>query len=139
MQTQATSIQGFRLSPQQKQLWLQQAGGDARAYAAIASVRANGIPDVQKLEVALQQLVERHEILRTTFQALPGMEIPLQVVQEMDASEANAVELKTIDLSHLSEAEQQGAIVSKLQALQASPLQLDRLPVIDFIAIQCSD
>ncbi|MEM9156090.1 MAG: amino acid adenylation domain-containing protein, partial [Cyanobacteria bacterium P01_F01_bin.33] len=47
--------------------------------------------------------------------------------------------LKTIDLSHLSEAEQQGAIVSKLQALQASPLQLDRLPVIDFIAIQCSD
>ena len=32
------------------------------------------------LENALDRLVARHEILRTRFERLPGMEVPVQVI-----------------------------------------------------------
>ncbi|WP_017328296.1 non-ribosomal peptide synthetase [Synechococcus sp. PCC 7336] len=136
MQTQATTIQGFRLSPQQKHLWLQQGEGDGAAYTAIASVRVGGPLDRQKLTAALQELVERHEILRTTFEALPGMDIPLQVVHE---TVDRPVALRAIDLGHLAEVERQQALATQQQALAEAPLRLDRLPIVDFTVIQWAE
>src|SRR5262249_23575201 len=34
------------------------------------------------LKTAARKLIARHEILRTTFQRLPGMTIPMQVIEE---------------------------------------------------------
>ena len=36
----------------------------------------------EDLQSALTKIVERHEILRTTYRLLPGMALPLQVVAE---------------------------------------------------------
>ncbi|MET0623231.1 MAG: amino acid adenylation domain-containing protein [Pyrinomonadaceae bacterium] len=73
-------LEGFRLSPQQRRLWLWQRGG--HAYHAACAVRLEGRLDTPALREAVARLVARHEILRTTFDWLPGMKLPVQVVGE---------------------------------------------------------
>ncbi|MEH2215454.1 amino acid adenylation domain-containing protein [Nostoc sp.] len=72
-------MQGFRLSPQQKHLWqLQEV--NSLPYRSQCAVLIEGVIDINILKQALEQLVNRHEILRTNFHCLPGMSIPLQVI-----------------------------------------------------------
>ena len=67
---------GYELSPQQKLLFNQ---GKETATAGIA-ISLNGSFDSGKVRAALQSLIQRHEILRTTFQRRSGMKFPFQVV-----------------------------------------------------------
>ncbi|MEO1348695.1 MAG: amino acid adenylation domain-containing protein [Cyanobacteria bacterium J06635_15] len=72
------TIEGFRLSPQQKQLWsLQQKGG---AYCSQCVLRIVGDLQVRKLKSTIQKVVDRHEILRTYFHRQPGIKTPIQVI-----------------------------------------------------------
>jgi amino acid adenylation domain-containing protein len=88
-------IQGFRLSPQQKHLWsLQQ---ESRAYQAQSVVSLEGTLDTPALEEAIGRIVARQEILRTSFEFLPGMRTPVQVVSEETALDFRTVELGGID------------------------------------------
>ncbi len=77
---QGLSIEGFRLSPQQKRLWLLQQGVDSQPYRVQCAVLIEGNLNTKVLELSLQNVVEKYEILRTDFQALPGMNFPLQVI-----------------------------------------------------------
>jgi len=79
---QTGSIEGFRLSPQQKQLWSLKYSAEINPYLAQCSVDIQGALDVQRLQAALEALVQRYEILRTQFAQLEGMSMPLQVVGE---------------------------------------------------------
>ena len=84
-------IQGFRLSPQQKYLWsLQQ---KSCAYQAQSVISLEGPLHPSALAAALQRIVARQEILRTTFEFLPGMRTPVQVVSEETALDFRTVEL----------------------------------------------
>ena len=75
-------VQGFRLSPQQKRLWrLQEVDGEA-CYRARAMIAIDGELDRGALQTALEQVVARHEVLRTRFWRAAGMELPLQVIEE---------------------------------------------------------
>ena len=74
----AQVTKGFRLSPQQKRLWLLQQ--DSLAYRAHCALLLKGNLKVEVLREALQEIVSRHEILRTTFHRRPGIKIPIQVV-----------------------------------------------------------
>jgi len=77
------TVEGYRLSPQQRRLWLiQNALGTAFARCTIA---IDGPLDVPRLSAALQQLSERHSILRTSFCSVPGVRVPLQVVRIVTA------------------------------------------------------
>src|SRR6185369_16067783 len=69
-------IEGYRLSPQQKHLWL--LGQSERS--AVCAVRIDGELNADLLQQAIRQVVERFEILRTTFKLLPGMTIPVQII-----------------------------------------------------------
>ena len=69
------TIQGCRLSPQQQRLWL-----SAPYSLSQLTLFCRGELDVDVLRQALQRLVVRHEILRTSFKQLPGMDLPLQVI-----------------------------------------------------------
>jgi amino acid adenylation domain-containing protein len=78
---QEMTIDGFRLSPQQKRVWtLQQR--EHQPYHTQCVLLLEGSLDVDALKAALAQVVERHEILRTSFRRLPGMSLPLQVVEQ---------------------------------------------------------
>lgn len=105
-QTQTSpAIAGYRLSPQQQRLWrLQQRYAD-QPFRAVLRLRSqvplDGVGvrvreaslsekafcrkaslEENRLQTALQNLIDRHEILRTTFPTLPGMTMPLQVIAE---------------------------------------------------------
>src|SRR5262245_33917157 len=70
-------IEGFRLSPQQSELF---DTGSAATQVAQAAVLLEGALDRERLIAALHDVVRRHEILRTRFQHLPGMTTALQVI-----------------------------------------------------------
>lgn len=73
-------LEGFRLSPQQRRLWRLQ--GESQAYRAHAVLGIEGDLDRDALLRVLAAVIGRHEILRTTFHRLPGMELPVQVIGE---------------------------------------------------------
>ena len=71
-------IEGYRLSPQQLHLWLLQQ--NSAAYRSQCTVRLEGALNVKALREALQQVVQRHDILRTSFLRPPGIRFPVQVI-----------------------------------------------------------
>jgi amino acid adenylation domain-containing protein/thioester reductase-like protein len=89
MQTQ--TLEGFRLSPQQKRLWLLQQ--DSLAYRAQGSIQIEGKLKAEILKEALEQVVNRHEILRTSFHRQPGIKVPIQVIADRGRISWNQVNL----------------------------------------------
>lgn len=79
---QQESINGYRLSPAQTRLWLAAQGGGADRQCVECVLLAEGTLNLAALETALRQAVRRHAVLRTTYQCLPGMTAPLQVILE---------------------------------------------------------
>ncbi|HEY0101521.1 MAG TPA: amino acid adenylation domain-containing protein [Pyrinomonadaceae bacterium] len=77
---QSEVIEGFMLSPQQRSLWSEQQ--ERQDYRALGAVIIEGDLRKDLLKSAVQAIIDRHEILRTTFQQRPGMTFPLQVVGE---------------------------------------------------------
>src|SRR4051794_7134944 len=80
MQNDTTA--GFWLSPQQRHLWRLQATETSQPFRAIGVVAVRGPLDLTTLNAALQMLIDRHEILRTTFRCLSGANVPAQVISE---------------------------------------------------------
>ena len=84
-----TEVFEVRLSPQQRRLWLlQEIHGrwDAEVEAELA-----GPLDRDALDAAIRTAVERHDILRTSLQTIPGMKLPVQVIGEAGALRAEVV------------------------------------------------
>jgi hypothetical protein len=88
----ATTLEGFELSTQQRRLW--HLPGGPEAYVTRGWVELEGDLDAARLRAALLQVVERHEILRTGYDRLPGMELPVQVI-----GRRAAVDFREVDLS----------------------------------------
>ncbi|MEP6743436.1 MAG: amino acid adenylation domain-containing protein [bacterium] len=120
--TQQEIIEGYRLSPQQKRLWLQQGSGSL-PYCWCA-VQIDGELDPSLLTRALNYVVSRYEILRTTFQLLPGMTIPVQVI----ADEA-AISVARHNVSG-PDADDPAAKITELVEVAISQLDVAQLPVL---------
>jgi amino acid adenylation domain-containing protein/non-ribosomal peptide synthase protein (TIGR01720 family)/FkbM family methyltransferase len=103
-------IEGYQLSPQQKHLWSLSEGGDHMPYTAQCAILMEGPLDRDLLRTALRTVIERHEILRTTFEFLPDLTIPLQVV-----SGDTEVSLAECDFSGLPDSQQQSALIDLLR------------------------
>jgi amino acid adenylation domain-containing protein len=82
-------IEGFRLSPQQKHLWLLQQKDNVASvensdpYRVSVAILIAGKVDLNALKTAFQKVIDRYEILRTSFHCLPGMTVPLQVIDDL--------------------------------------------------------
>lgn len=88
------SIQGFQLSPQQKRLWLLQQGSDVYYVRCVLSLE--GKLNVEALKAALHQIVNRYEILRTTFHRTHEIELPVQVIVD----DESFFSIQEVDLSN---------------------------------------
>lgn len=84
---------GFRLSPQQKRLWLLQQ--DHRVYNAWCAIKLHGELATDELTRVLSEIVQRHQILRTSFHRLPGTRFPLQVVNQTASPEWTHIDLSS--------------------------------------------
>ena len=119
-------IEGFRLSPQQKDLWL--AARQGAAAVAQCAVTVTGALDPARFEVALHRVVARHESLRTRFESLPGMAVPVQVVDETARTE-----LVHADLSGLGDGASQDALEALQRRERGRPFDPDRGPLARFL------
>lgn len=107
------------LSFAQQRLWfIHQLEPDSAVYNIPLSVRLGGTLDVSSLQQSLQQIVRRHEMLRTRFELKDD-----QTVQVID--EPGNVELPLWDLSDLSEGDRQRQAreIAARQAIQPFDLQ----------------
>lgn len=91
----------FPVSFAQQRLWfLDQFEPNSPFYNIPLAVRLNGRLDVTILEQVLNEIVRRHEILRTTFSSLNGD--PIQLI-----TEEGAISLPVIDLRSLPKSEKE--------------------------------
>src|SRR6185369_12532943 len=95
--------EGFWLSEQQKRLWLQQ--GASPAFRAQCAVWLYGNLRHDVFQEALRNVVQRHEILHTTFEPLPDSAVPIQIIED-DAG----CSYEVVDLTGLGSAEQNDRI-----------------------------
>jgi len=99
------AVTGFRLSLQQEQAWFQQQRG--AAAPARCSVRLRGPLDPSRLRAALERVIDRHEILRTTLHRQVGIKLPFQVIRDqaglawaVDAQPPSAANVDSDPLIH---------------------------------------
>ncbi len=81
------TLAGFKLSPQQERLWIQQTG-NPEPFSAQCEVLLEGPLNEAALRSALREAVARHESLRTVFERQSGFTIPFQVIQPVEADAA---------------------------------------------------
>ncbi|RKH58629.1 non-ribosomal peptide synthetase, partial [Corallococcus interemptor] len=126
-----TSIQGYvptavapPLSFAQQRLWfIEQLEPGTALYNVPVSVRLEGALDVGALERSLQEVVRRHESLRTTFMEHDGQAI--QVIHPSLSLELEQVDLRTFDAAHrATEAHRQ------VEQEMMRPFDLGRGPLI---------
>ena len=87
-------LEGIRLSPQQKQIWLLEQSHRSLAYKAQCAILLEGNLDVNVLKRSLDLIVERHSILRTTFHDVPGIILPIQVATQHSSIDWREIELQ---------------------------------------------
>ncbi|MEM7307336.1 MAG: amino acid adenylation domain-containing protein [Planctomycetota bacterium] len=118
------------LSHAQERLWFldQLNPGDA-SYAIPLTLRLDGPLDLDAVGAALRQIVERHEVLRTTFPGADGR--PQQRVHGPDSGVARAASsLAELDLSALAEAERDAALRTRVAAFAREPFDLAAGPLL---------
>ena len=94
----------YPLSPGQLRLWfMEQLNPDVPVYNEAEAVQLTGELNVDALEKALNEIVVRHEVLRSTIKIIE--EVPHAVIHERWP-----LRIKKIDLSRLSPAERQSAL-----------------------------
>jgi amino acid adenylation domain-containing protein len=115
---QSETIEGFRLSPQQRHLWFTQRAVQNQPYRTQCLILIEGMLDTSVFHRAMEDVVTRHEILRTTFRCLPGITMPLQFI-----SDDSILSLQNEDLIDLDPQEQE----TRIEALfhEASRLPFD--------------
>ncbi|MFL6286496.1 MAG: amino acid adenylation domain-containing protein, partial [Pyrinomonadaceae bacterium] len=123
----------LELSYAQQRLWLiEQIEPGAAAYHIPSAVALRGRLDAEALAAALREIVRRHESLRTRFVSHEGR--PAQVV-EQDVE----LEVQTVDLSTLSEAERGGRVEELAREEARRPFDLTRAPLIRATLLRLSD
>ncbi|PIE93033.1 non-ribosomal peptide synthetase [Bacillus fungorum] len=125
-------IKGFRLSPQQERLWT--LGVNGPSFYSQCSLSLTGELNFTKLEHAVQQVVQKHEALRTTFKQLQGMELPLQIVHE-----EMVPEWKQVDLQVEAETDNTEKIQVLYEKEQLKPFDLENGPLFRLTLISLTE
>jgi amino acid adenylation domain-containing protein/non-ribosomal peptide synthase protein (TIGR01720 family) len=126
---QNTTIEGYRLSPQQRHVWQTRSG----AHHACCAALIDGQLNINLLKLAIEKVIARHEILRTTFHCLPGMDAPLQVINE-----SSELVLREYDLGHVEAGDRETRLEQLFRQLGQSSFDLEALPTLQAAVITLS-
>ncbi|MEO6525508.1 MAG: condensation domain-containing protein, partial [Gemmatimonadaceae bacterium] len=77
---QQQSVGGFRLSPYQRHLWRLHPSDATSPYRSQVAVAIAGPLELDRLRHAVCEAAAAHESLRTAFERVAGVKVPLQVV-----------------------------------------------------------
>ncbi|RCJ30651.1 non-ribosomal peptide synthetase [Nostoc punctiforme NIES-2108] len=117
----------IRISPQQKHLWLQQKD-NYQAYCSQIAINIGGNLNPDILKLALANISDRHEIFRTAFHSLPGMNIPFQSI-----SDRSTISLGEYDWSSLASQVQQTKIDALFQDKSLRTFDFEQAASLHFI------
>ena len=118
------------LSFSQQRLWFfDQFEPASFAYNLLTPVSLQGKLDVSALQEAFNELVRRHEVLRTTFELRDGQ--PVQVIGPQ-----HSIPIRQIELSHLPQAEQQQKFETLFNEQVRQPFDLKKGPLLRITLIQ---
>ncbi len=131
---QEPAIQGFRLSPQQKGLWELQERFGNQPFLARCEILIEGNLQQDILRKALQRVIDRHEILRTTFYRPAGIKTIFQIVLEHAA-----VTWQDRALSGLREEDQNAEIERYLMDEAEHGFDLQQGPLLRVCAFRLSN
>ncbi|MEG4490497.1 amino acid adenylation domain-containing protein [Microcoleus sp. D3_18_C4] len=123
----------FPLSFAQQRLWFfEQLTPGNFTYHILAGVRLTGTLDARSLDRSLNELVKRHEVLRTAFKTINGQ--PVQAI-------ASNLELKIleIDLRSLPETERDREVERLIAAEAKLAFDLSQAPLLRAKLLQLSD
>jgi len=144
-QTRDQVIEGYRLSPHQKHLWLLQQ--DGTPYRSVCTITLAGPLDAARLHSAIGEVVKRHEILRTSFHGMAGMKVPVQVVHESNSFDWQQIDLradgaqedsltKLYDQERVHSSDAEGGSVLRATLVALSP---DKHVLIAGVPALCAD
>src|SRR4028119_2106154 len=120
------------LSFAQQRLWfLDRLSPENPAYNLPAAVRLQGQLNLSALQQTLNEIVRRHEVLRTAFAEVDGE--PVQVI-----SPSLDFALSVVNLQHLPETEQQAEIEQRTLEEAQRPFDLTRDPLLRGTLLQLS-
>jgi len=112
------------LSPAQQRLWfLEQLEPGNPFYNSAVAVRLEGELQVPALQQTLNEIVRRHEVLRTSFARVNGE--PVQLVHE-----AEGVALTVVELSEWAEVEREAEVRRQAAAAAATAFSLSSWPLL---------
>ncbi len=118
------SCDPVELSFGQQRLWfLAQLESGSAAYNVPMAWRITGAVELSALRRSLDQLIARHEALRTTFPADGGH--PRQVI-----SKAQPVSLKSLDLRNVEHSKRESELVRQIRDVTHRPFDLATGPVM---------
>ena len=124
---------GFRLSPQQRQIWISQQAFPGQPFRAVGAFNVAGSIESDRLRQAFDVVVSRHEILRTTFARPAGIKIPFQIVSENTSFYWQRVDLKDFDQD-----QQEPRVAALFAAECKQPVTLDNGPVLRCHVVELS-
>ncbi len=119
LESMQNQVSGFPLSLQQRQLW--RLRNESTAFRAQCVVLLKGNLNKELLAQTIDEVVKRHEILRTTFQQILGLKFPIQII-----TEDCPIELEEIDLTH----EQQSGVEAVIRQKRNPPFDYERCPLL---------
>lgn len=118
---------------QERQWFLWQLDPRSVAYHVSLGLRLNGTLQVAALRAAMDDLVVRHEALRTVFRAGPDG-TPGQWVQP-----AIALDVPLVDLRSVPAGEREAQAALKVQALNGLPFDLAQGPLLRAVLVRVGD
>ena len=118
------------LSFAEQRLWfLDRLQEKSVAYNEIEALRLRGSLSVEALQAALQEIVRRHESLRTNYQAVDGS--PVRVIRpELD------LEMSIVDLQHLPSEEKLSEVQRWGDRISGQPFDLANDPLLRVTLLQ---
>ncbi|MDB9526778.1 amino acid adenylation domain-containing protein, partial [Oscillatoria sp. CS-180] len=108
---------------QQRQWVLAQLEPNSPFYSIPTAVRVQGALSVDLLQHSLEQIIQRHESLRTAFKDADG-QARIEIHTEVE------IEIPLIDLTGLNEANQREQVREQLQREARTPFNLSQAPLL---------
>ena len=126
-------MSGFKISAGQKSLYLLQSHNPNFQYISHCAISIRGHLEIAVLKSAIENVIQRHEILRTEFPCLPGMNLPVQVINDFIN-----LSIEESDLTNLDTATQAQQISEILKNPSSVKFDLAKSPLYEISIIHLS-
>ncbi|MCW5314094.1 amino acid adenylation domain-containing protein [Nostoc sp. KVJ3] len=117
---------------QERVYFIQQLAPENSAYQFQVKIRFRGQLDVTVLQQCLDEIVQRHEIFRTTYPAVNG-----KLFQVINPHQP--ISFKVIDLLAFSESEQEAEAEKLCDAEIQQPFDINQLPLVRWVLLKLND